>query len=68
MALTIESVEPPCHNAAMAWTVILVDEVTDWYFDLVDHEPETAESIAVAINALEAGIARAERNPHPVRF
>jgi len=38
----------------MAWTVILVDEVTDWFFGLVDHDPETAESVAVAINQLES--------------
>jgi hypothetical protein len=36
----------------MAWTVILVDEVTDWYFDLVRHEPETAELVETAIDLL----------------
>jgi hypothetical protein len=38
----------------MAWVVILVDEVTDWYLDLVDHEPTTAELVAAAIDLLEA--------------
>jgi hypothetical protein len=38
----------------MAWTVILVDEVTDWFFGLVHQEPETAESVSVAINQLES--------------
>lgn len=37
-----EVIEPLCHNEAMVWTVILVDEVADWYLDLIDHEPETA--------------------------
>jgi hypothetical protein len=36
----------------MAWTVILVDEVTDWYFDLVRHELETAELVETAIDLL----------------
>ncbi len=34
----------------MAWTVILVDEVTDWYRHLVEHDPETAEQVEVAID------------------
>jgi hypothetical protein len=38
----------------MAWVVILVDEVTDWYLDLVDHEPTTAELVTAAIDLLEA--------------
>jgi hypothetical protein len=38
----------------MVWTVIFVDEVTDWYRELVDRDPDRAESVAVAINALEA--------------
>ena len=38
----------------MAWTIILVDEVSDWYLDLVDHEPETAELVTAAIDLLEA--------------
>jgi hypothetical protein len=38
----------------MAWVVILVDEVTDWYLDLVDHEPATAELVTAAIDLLEA--------------
>ena len=38
----------------MAWTVILVDEVADWYLDLVNDEPETAELVAAAIDLLEA--------------
>ena len=38
----------------MAWTVILVDEVTNWYLDLVSKEPATAELVAAAIDLLEA--------------
>jgi hypothetical protein len=38
----------------MAWTVILVDEMVNWYLDLVDREPDSAEQVAVAINVLEA--------------
>lgn len=38
----------------MAWTVILVDEVTDWFLGLLDHDPETAESVALAIDQLES--------------
>ena len=37
----------------MAWAVILLDEVTDWYLDLVRREPETAKLIAAAIDLLE---------------
>jgi hypothetical protein len=36
----------------MAWTVILVDEVTEWYFDLVRREPETAKLVETAIDLL----------------
>jgi hypothetical protein len=38
----------------MAWTVILVDEVTNWYLDLVSKEPATAELVTAAIDLLEA--------------
>src|SRR5215208_6571525 len=38
----------------MMWTVILVDEVADWYLDLADHDPETAKLVAAAIDLLEA--------------
>ena len=38
----------------MAWTVILVDEVTEWYFDLVRRELETAELVEIAIDLLAA--------------
>jgi hypothetical protein len=38
----------------MAWTVILVDEVTDRNFDLVRREPETAELVETAIDLLAA--------------
>ncbi len=38
----------------MAWAVILVDEVADWYLDLVNDEPATAELVAAAIDLLEA--------------
>jgi hypothetical protein len=37
----------------MAWTVILIDEVANWYLDLVDEEPATAELVAAAIDLLE---------------
>lgn len=37
----------------MACTVILVDEVTDWYLDLEERDPETAKMIAAAIDLLE---------------
>lgn len=36
----------------MPWTVILVDEVTDWYFDLVEQDPETAGLVEAAIDLL----------------
>jgi len=38
----------------MAWTVILVDEVADWYLELANHDPETAKLVAAAIDLLEA--------------
>jgi hypothetical protein len=38
----------------MAWAVILVDEVTNWYLALVEREPDTAELVAAAINQLES--------------
>jgi hypothetical protein len=38
----------------MAWMVILVDEVANWYLDLVNDEPATAELVAAAIDLLEA--------------
>jgi len=38
----------------MAWTVILVDEVTEWYLNLADHDRETAKLVAAAIDLLEA--------------
>lgn len=38
----------------MAWTVILVDEATDWCVDLAENDPASAGSVALAINALEA--------------
>jgi hypothetical protein len=50
----IEIVELVCHSIIMAWTVILVDEVADWYLDLVDRDPESAKQAASAINVLEA--------------
>jgi hypothetical protein len=37
----------------MAWTVILIDEVANWYLDLVDEEPATAELVAAAVDLLE---------------
>jgi hypothetical protein len=38
----------------MAWSVILVAEVADWYLRLVADEPATAELVAAAIDLLEA--------------
>jgi hypothetical protein len=38
----------------MAWTVVLIDEVANWYLDLVNDEPATAELVAAAIDLLEA--------------
>jgi hypothetical protein len=37
----------------MAWTVILVDEVADWYLGLEEREPETAKMVAAAIDLIE---------------
>lgn len=37
----------------MGWTVILVEEVDDWFMDLVYNDPATAELVAAAINQLE---------------
>jgi len=34
--------------------VILVDEVDDWFMDLVHHDPATAELVTAAINQLES--------------
>lgn len=38
----------------MAWNVILVDEVDDWFMDLVHNDPRTAELVAAAVDQLEA--------------
>jgi hypothetical protein len=40
----------------MTWAVILVDEVADWYLELVDREPETAKLVAAAFDVLEAKV------------
>jgi hypothetical protein len=50
----LEVIELLYHTELMAWTVILLDEVTDWYFDLVEREPESAKLVAAAIDVLEA--------------
>jgi hypothetical protein len=47
-------IEHRCHTAAMAWTVILLDEVTDWYLDLIEREPRTAGLVEAAIDMLAA--------------
>lgn len=36
----------------MIWTVILVDEVTDWYLELIEREPRTADLVEAAIDVL----------------
>ncbi len=38
----------------MAWAVNLVNEVSDWFFGLLHYVPETAESVALAIDRLES--------------
>jgi hypothetical protein len=38
----------------MTWTIILLQEVADWYLDLVDSDPESAELVTSAINVLES--------------
>lgn len=38
----------------MVWEVILLEEVSDWYDDLVVNAPETAELVTAAIDLLEA--------------
>jgi hypothetical protein len=37
----------------MAWTVILLDEVEEWFMELVETDPETADLVAAAIDLLE---------------
>lgn len=36
----------------MPWTVVLVDEVADWYLDLVQNDLATAEQVETAIDFL----------------
>ena len=36
----------------VSWTVILVQEVDDWFIDLAVNAPETAELVAAAIDLL----------------
>lgn len=43
-----------CHTRCVAWVVVLLDEVTDWYLDLVQRDPETAELVEVAIDTLSS--------------
>jgi hypothetical protein len=38
----------------MTWVVILVDEVADWYLDLVRHDQESTELVELAIDQLAA--------------
>ncbi len=38
----------------MSWTVILVEEVADWYMDLIERDPETGDSVEAAIDLLAA--------------
>jgi hypothetical protein len=37
----------------MAWAIVLVDEVMDWYHDLSVNDPVSAASVALAIDTLE---------------
>jgi hypothetical protein len=37
----------------MAWTVVLLSEVVEWYDHLTLHDPETAELVAAALDLLE---------------
>jgi len=52
--LMIDRLELLYHSRGMAWAVILGDEVVDWYLDLSQRDPDSAEQVAVTINALEA--------------
>jgi hypothetical protein len=36
-----------------SWDIILVAEVEDWFLELAKKEPDTAEQVEAAINALE---------------
>ncbi len=38
----------------MAWEVIVVDEVEDWYLTLAQDDPDTAEQVTAAIDVLAA--------------
>lgn len=37
----------------MAWDVILLDEIDDWYASLLRTDPDTAEQVAAAFDVLE---------------
>ena len=37
----------------MVWTVILLEEVEEWYLAMLDNDPESAVLIAAALNLLE---------------
>ena len=37
----------------MAWTVIFVDEVDDWYLALAESDPVSADAVEAAIDLLE---------------
>jgi hypothetical protein len=36
----------------MAWEVVLLDEVDEWFMGLVEHDPDSAELVAAAIDRL----------------
>jgi hypothetical protein len=38
----------------MSWMVVLVDEIADWYLDLISQDPGTAGMVAAALDQLEA--------------
>ena len=38
----------------VAWEVLLLEEVEDWFFDLLARDADTAQQVAAAIDVLEA--------------
>ncbi len=48
----LEVLEYKRYIAGMPWTVVLVDEVADWYLDLVQNDLATAEQVETAIDFL----------------
>lgn len=42
------------HTKFVAWEVIVVNEVEDWYLTLAQDDPDTAEQVTAAIDVLAA--------------